>query len=174
MIVAINELDPRIDALVTLAAEIWHQHYDGFLEAGQVKYMLGRFQSRSAIVDQICSGTQYYLITSEGQNIGYFAIKPENGSLFLSKFYMKASERGKGHGRRAMEFIKDQAKLLGLSMIRLTVNRNNKVSIAVYGRLGFMQTGNIVTHIGHGFVMDDYMMEQPIGLPSSAPAIRRT
>ena len=48
----------------------------------------------------------------------------------------------------------------GLSMIYLTVNKQNLSSIAVYEKLGFVRARELVTEIGNGFVMDDYVMEK--------------
>ena len=46
----------------------------------------------------------------------------------------------------------------GLSSIYLTVNKHNS-SKQVYEALGFKTTREEVTDIGHGVVMDDYIME---------------
>jgi RimJ/RimL family protein N-acetyltransferase len=42
--------------------------------------------------------------------------------------------------------------------IYLTVNKRNTSSIEAYLRLGFSREGSQVADIGHGFVMDDYVM----------------
>ena len=45
-------------------------------------------------------------------------------------------------------------------MIYLTVNKQNLISISVYEKLGFLRARDLVTDIGSGFVMDDYVMEK--------------
>jgi len=48
---------------------------------------------------------------------------------------------------------------MGLSRIQLTVNKGNSGSISVYEHWGFVTVDSVVTDIGCGFVMDDYVME---------------
>ena len=43
--------------------------------------------------------------------------------------------------------------------IRLTVNKYNKNSIAAYRKWGFKIIDSVVTDIGSGFVMDDFIMQ---------------
>ena len=68
------------------------------------------------------------------------------------------SLRGKGYGRRALQFAEALAREQGLGRIRLTVNKNNRNSIRAYERFGFTIAGPVVQDIGSGFVMDDYVM----------------
>ena len=42
--------------------------------------------------------------------------------------------------------------------IILRVNKSNRIAIAAYERMGFSNQGSIVTDIGSGFEMDDYLM----------------
>ena len=44
----------------------------------------------------------------------------------------------------------------------LTVNKNNTKAISVYKSFGFDITDTVVTDIGGGYVMDDYIMEYTI------------
>lgn len=43
--------------------------------------------------------------------------------------------------------------------IQLTVNKHNINSINAYKKWGFKTIDSVVTDIGSGFVMDDYIME---------------
>ena len=43
--------------------------------------------------------------------------------------------------------------------VYLTVNKGNKRAIRAYEKSGFSITESVVTDIGHGFVMDDYIMK---------------
>ncbi len=45
------------------------------------------------------------------------------------------------------------------SSVYLTVNKNNS-SYNIYRHLGFEVIDSVVTDIGEGFVMDDYVMER--------------
>jgi len=80
----------------------------------------------------------------------------------LSKIYVLKDYRGKGIARKAMDFVVSETILAGLGLIRLTVNKNNTGSILAYEKMGFQNMGSVVTEIGSGYVMDDFIMEMEI------------
>jgi RimJ/RimL family protein N-acetyltransferase len=47
-------------------------------------------------------------------------------------------------------------------VVRLRVNKRNAPAIRSYLRAGFRFTEDIVSDIGSGFVMDDYVMEKAV------------
>jgi RimJ/RimL family protein N-acetyltransferase len=152
--------EKQIDIVEALAVDIWNEHYIPIIGKPQVNYMLEKFQSKEAMIEQIKNGYTYYLVEEEGRNIGYIGIELKKGELFLSKLYIMSSERGKGYGKKAVQFLEDLAREKKLNKISLTVNKNNVNSIAVYEKMGFTNLGSIVMDIGGGFVMDDYKMEK--------------
>ncbi|HOW28892.1 MAG TPA: GNAT family N-acetyltransferase [Elusimicrobiota bacterium] len=150
-----------IAAVEALARRIWREHYIPLIGEAQVEYMLTRFQSEDAIAAQIAAGYSYYLMEEEGgRAIGYLSFVLEGDRLFLSKFYVDREHRGRGFGRRALQFVETCARKKGVSKITLTVNKNNAGSIRVYAKLGFVVSGPVVRDIGSGFVMDDQGMEK--------------
>ena len=108
---------------------------------------------------QIADGYTYYLLEADGNIVGYTGVCPGDGYLFLSKLYIRKEERGRGFASKALALVKETAKEQGFSRIRLTVNKGNANSIAVYKNWGFETVDSVVTDIGEGFVMDDYVME---------------
>lgn len=153
----------QIVILEKLAYEIWKEHYTPIIGIEQVEYMLEKYQSKDAISIQIKDkGYRYFLIENEKQAIGYIAVQHREEGLFLSKFYVNAINRRKGIGRKALLFVEGLAQEMKLKKIYLTVNKNNKTAIAVYEKLGFKNTGPIVTDIGKSFIMDDFKMEKSI------------
>jgi len=152
--------EAQIETVARLAHEIWNQHFTPIIGKAQVDYMVEKFQSKKAISEQIESGYSYYLIKADGDYIGYTGMCPKEGELFLSKLYIRVSKRGKGYGRRVVEFIEELAREKGLGKITLTVNKNNTDTIKAYEKFGFTNQGPIVQDIGNGFVMDDYKMEK--------------
>ncbi|MCD7731709.1 MAG: GNAT family N-acetyltransferase [Oscillospiraceae bacterium] len=138
--------------------EIWHEWFPRILSPEQIDYMVEKFQSVPAITEQVRNGGyKYYYIHRNGAHMGYTAIHADDdGSLFLSKIYLKAEYRGKGYARKVFEQLKDFCRENGFNAIWLTVNKYNANSIAVYERIGFKRTGDGVTDIGNGYVMDDY------------------
>jgi RimJ/RimL family protein N-acetyltransferase len=155
----------QIDIVEALAKEIWTEHYTPIIGRDQVEYMLARFQSRDAISAQIkTEGYLYFLVEAEGAYIGYIGVQLKGEELFLSKIYIKASERGKGFGKEAIRVLENLAAKLNLGRIALTVNKNNIKSIHAYEKMGFHNLGPVVQDIGNGFVMDDFKMEKNVSL----------
>jgi len=145
-----------------LAREIWQEHYVPIIGQAQVDYMLEKFQSESAIADQLEGGYEYFLIQPHDQSAGYVAIVPDvsNATLLLSKIYVLKAARGQGLAKGALAFVEDLCRQRGLTTIWLTVNRHNAQSIGWYSRMGFVNVGPITQDIGGGFVMDDFRMEK--------------
>lgn len=144
--------------IAQLADRIWREHYTPIIGTAQVNYMVTKFQSVEAIAEQVKDGIQYYLIFYNSQPAGYFAFEKKDKELFLSKFYMQKEDRGKGIGKAAMELITREGKYLQCTQITLTVNKHNTASLAAYEKMGFDNLGGIVQDIGHGYVMDDFLL----------------
>ncbi|WP_172196835.1 GNAT family N-acetyltransferase [Saccharibacillus qingshengii] len=160
------QTEREMEETAVLAARIWHEYYLFLISKEQIEYMIEKFQSVTAIADQINrQGYTYFLMRNEEAVVGYLAVKEEEGSLFLSKFYIAREYRGRGYASRASEFLERLCEERGLSHIWLTVNRDNRDSIAVYEKKGFRTVREQVADIGNGFVMDDYVMEKEIKLP---------
>jgi ribosomal protein S18 acetylase RimI-like enzyme len=152
----------QIVIIENLAHEIWNEYFTAIIGKAQVDYMLEKFQSKKVITEQIENGFLYFLIKNNNVPAGYIGVIPEHKQLFLSKFYITLAERGKGHGRKAMEFLEELAIEKNVSKISLTVNRNNLAAINAYKKLGFENRGSTIQDIGNDFVMDDYKMEKKI------------
>ena len=133
-----------IETLVSLAREIWTEHYTPIIGAAQVEYMLEHMHSAGVISRQIASENYYYyLLEPENEAAGYFAVQLRDGELFLSKLYVHSSQRGKGLGRQTLDFIQQLARDFERETITLTVNKYNSNSIAAYYKFGFVKTGEL-------------------------------
>jgi len=154
----------ELEELVTVIAEIWREYYTPLIGAGQVEYMLEKFQSLEAVSRQIAEENyRYFGITCNGQLAGYYAVQSSGGDrVFLSKFYVAAMFRGRGLGRQMFEHLLAATRTGGAKTVWLMVHKYNP-TIDLYRKLGFVITEEIVTDIGNGFVMDDYVMEKCIG-----------
>jgi O-acetyl-ADP-ribose deacetylase (regulator of RNase III)/RimJ/RimL family protein N-acetyltransferase len=158
-IVRVNSIED-INMIAGLANTIWNEHYEPIIGLEQVTYMVEKFQSVEAISSQIKEdGFEYYRIDHAFEPSGYIGIKQTEDELFLSKFYILKSKRGKGLGKRGIEFIIKRAETLGAKCISLTVNKENVNSIKAYEKMGFKNLGPVVADIGNGFIMDDYLMK---------------
>lgn len=146
----------EINELAELASEIWHEYWPCILTAEQIDYMVEKFQSKKAIKEQIKNENYtYYFIKVDNEIVGYVGVSDKKDYLFLSKLYIRKEFRHQGLGRLAFNEIKN----LGFKKIRLTVNKYNKNTINAYLKYGFKTIDSVVSDIGCGFVMDDYIME---------------
>lgn len=146
--------------LAKLASNIWHEYWTEILTPEQIDYMVENFQSEKAITNQ-CKNEKYtyYFIQDNNKNIGYFGISEKENYLFLSKLYISKEYRHKGIGSKSFEKIKQIAIEKSYKSIQLTVNKYNTNTISAYKKWGFEIIDSVVTDIGEGFVMDDYIME---------------
>lgn len=152
----------KFTIIANLANTTWTEHYTPIIGAQQVAYMLKKFQSVSAIEDQVRKGSKYYLILFQETYVGYFSFKIEKNHLFLSKLYVLKSARGNKIGKAALSFLEGEAKKVELKKIKLTVNKYNTNAIKAYKKMGFINIEAVVQDIGNGFVMDDYVLEKNI------------
>jgi diamine N-acetyltransferase len=139
MVIAVTMGD-QIAIVENLAREIWIEHYTPIIGKDQVQYMLGKFQSKDAISIQITAeGVRYFLIEEEGRYIGYLGVQSKGEELFLSKFYIRADERGKGFGKKAVQFLEDIARKLKLKKISLNNHDCTFNAMYLLFRLPFFQ-----------------------------------
>ena len=149
-----------IEALSAFATEIVREHFDPIIGKAQNDYMLARSQSPSGIRGQIEGGARYYIAADrEGKWMGFTAFYPRGKEMYLSKFYVHKSQRGKGVARRMLDLIIEAAKTEGLEKIALNVNRYNDLAIGVYEKMGFVLAREEQIDIGQGFIMDDFVYE---------------
>ena len=151
-------LQRDFEQIENLGKIIWEEHYTPIIGIDQVEYMLDKFQSVAAIQTQVDEGYEYYFIIYDGIATGYLSFAKKKDSLFLSKFYISKSERGKGIGKSALEFVLNKAREESFTKISLTVNKYSYNAIKAYKKLGFESVDSIVQDIGGGFVMDDFVM----------------
>lgn len=154
--------DIAIEAVCELAKEIWLDHYTPIIGIRQVDYMLDKFQSKEAIKNQIAEGQDYYLAELDQKYIGYLSLiyDQDKQSMMISKLYTQNTLRGNGVGLSLLGFIEKDCVNNHVSRLWLTVNKNNRASIAWYQRRGFEISDEAKVDIGSGFYMDDYIMER--------------
>ena len=167
------ERPDRVAAVAELARIIWREHYAPILGGDQVEYMLAQFQSEEALRAALAYGQEYWLLRWHGEPAGYLGLAADPGdpeATQLSKIYVRADRRGCGLGRSLLLHAEARATAGKRPRLWLTVNRHNTTSLRWYQRRGFRVSGEVVTEIGHGFVMDDYQLEKSVpGQPGSAP-----
>lgn len=161
--------DPEhIAELAIFAEEIYREYFATIHTPEKVDYMVNHLLSLETLTTAIADeGYEYYFVddveTADEaglpEHIGFLAVRPDDGFLYLSKLYLEKNARGKGLGRVEFEFVKQRARELGLPSIRLTCARDNSASIDRYEHMGFKRIACVNNDVGGGFEMNDYLME---------------
>lgn len=152
-----------ISQVASMADEVYHEHYVGIISKEQIDYMVEEYQSVEAITDQIHkAGVDYFILSNNGCNAGYFAIKMEEDRTFISKLYVLKQYRKNGYGKQAYQFVKGLSEAMDLKHIYLYTNKKNLETIKAYEKMGLKKVESLVNNCGNGFVMDDYKMQEDL------------
>jgi len=157
-------------AIRDLAAVIWREHYPGIISVAQIDYMLERMYSLETLQKEIrFQNIRYDCLQTKGELIGFASQgpTPEPGVMKLHKLYLLPKMHGRGLGSLLLQHCAREAIKLGAKRLILTVNKQNVKAITAYQRNGFRIAESIVTDIGGGFVMDDYVMEKQLSPASN-------
>ncbi|MGO9612408.1 MAG: GNAT family N-acetyltransferase [Dissulfurispiraceae bacterium] len=148
-----------IPEIQTLASRIWDEAYSELLSKEQIDYMLQMMYSEKVIREELLNGMVWDLIVANGKSCGYLSYAlAEDNSVKLSKIYIEKNFRGTSIAVDSLERVKKYAVRNGKNYVFLTVNKNNKKAIRAYEKNGFAIMSSVVTDIGQGFLMDDYIM----------------
>jgi len=145
----------EIKNIEMMASIIWPMAYKNILSSDQIKYMLSKYLSYDEITKSMKQGYTYVIFKDNNVRMGFMAYKFEPEYLFLSKLYILPTFQNYGIASKAIEYLTQYKE-----PIVLTVNKNNKDAIEKYIHLGFKQIDSVVTDIGNGYVMDDYIMKK--------------
>ena len=154
-----------LPALAELAGIIWRQHYPGIISREQIEYMLGKMYSLDVLRDEIGpGGIRFYRLLVDNRFVGFASIGPAGGAgvTKLHKLYLLSEFHGRGLGSRLLRHCEREAGLFGARKLILAVNKRNQRAIATYERNGYVIEKLLVTDIGGGFVMDDFIMAKSL------------
>lgn len=155
---AVNVLEPLIKV-------IWEETFIPIIGQKQVDYMLAVYQSKAEISRQIKENeAEYFLVFYEAMPVGYVAYRKEQKRLFISKIYLLNHYQGKGLATKIFAWIEETARANKLSALYLHVNQNNKKAIEIYEHKGFINSGEIITDIDEGFLMEDFIFVKDLKL----------
>lgn len=152
-------------AMADLAGVIWRKCYPGIISREQIEYMLGRMYSPEVLREEIRSeGIRFYKLLTGEQFTGFASIGPTKatGVMKLHKLYLLQEFQGRGLGSLLLKHCEAEAKRFGALRLVLSVNKHNANAIAAYQRNGFKVVESVVTDIGGGFVMDDFIMAKDL------------
>ncbi len=147
-----------------LAYKIWPDTYGQILSSEQLEYMLLNFYNIPSLEEQFDNGQVFLLVKEEENFLGFAAYQincKTEGKTKLHKIYVLPETQGKGIGKLLLQEVENRARLHGNTHLFLNVNKYNKAQ-EFYKSQGFVVVLEEVIDIGHGYVMDDYVMEKEL------------
>jgi ribosomal protein S18 acetylase RimI-like enzyme len=89
----------------------------------------------------IAQGAVSVLEDSAGEIAAIIVLLPKPDHLLLDNIAVSPNRQGQGFGRRLIEFAEAEARRLGHRELRLYTHETMTVNIALYTRIGFVETG---------------------------------
>lgn len=146
-----------------IAHRTWPNTFGEILSPAQISYMLKMMYDLSVLEAQSDKGHTFLLIEEDGQEMGFAGFElnyyAEGPKAKLHKIYLLPASQGKGMGKKLILDVARRAKEAGQQSLLLNVNKYNQKAIEFYQYIGFVEIYKEVIDIGHGYVMDDVVME---------------
>ena len=89
----------------------------------------------------VAAGVVSVLETPEGVIAAIIVLLPKPDHLLLDNIAVRRASQGQGLGRRLIAFAETEARRLGYREIRLYTHETMTENVALYTRLGFIETG---------------------------------
>ncbi len=159
-----------------LAGRIWPETYAPILDPAQVDYMMELFYSPDSLEEQILEGHRFLIACWYNLPSGFADYSKartdlvasedvrdaEAGEIWkLNKIYLDPMLHGKGLGRKLLEAVCEIVSNEGGKRVQLNVNRFNPAR-RFYEKQGFAIVREEDNDIGHGYFMNDYVMEKSV------------
>lgn len=157
--------EKELPIVVDLARRIWPETYEAILDEGQIAYMLKMMYDAPVLAKEYAEGIRFDLIFDGGKPIGFASYGPYRNDppeAKLHKLYLDFAYHGRGIGALTLNHVTEEARRKGYRFLRLNVNKNNAAAIRAYERNGFRKLEAVEVDIGHGFVMDDFVMRKEL------------
>ncbi len=153
----------ELPVVTRLAEKIWPDAYRKVLTEGQIRYMLAMMYDQSVLKEEYLNGVRFDLICDEELPVGFISYGPCKDTpcgtcAKLHKIYLDPAYHNCGIGTLALRHVIEEVRCKNFEILRLNVNRNNAAAIRAYERNGFHLENEVITDIGNGYVMDDYVM----------------
>lgn len=152
-----------VAAVSALARVVWQATYPALISQAQIDSMLGDRYAAGHIRPQLDDPAHGWWVARQRQTLVGFSHAVLDGTdCKLDKLYVHPDSQRQGIGRALLHAIQRWARLQQARRLWLQVNRGNTQAIAAYRKYGFRIVESRVFDIGHGFVMDDYVMAQAL------------
>jgi GNAT superfamily N-acetyltransferase len=89
----------------------------------------------------IADGTVSVLEDGDGTIVAIIVLLPKPYHLLLDNIAVRPDAQGRGLGRQLIAFAEAEARRLGHAELRLYTHQKMTENIALYARLGFVETG---------------------------------
>ncbi|QEL63769.1 hypothetical protein OTERR_02930 [Oryzomicrobium terrae] len=160
---AIRPMDAAdIGPVAELARRIWQATYPGIITQDQIDYMLAQRYNATVLAEELGrDDVAWDVLWRDGARIGFAAtLFPPEGEAEakLDKLYLDPTHQRGGLGGALIAHVAERAAARGCQTLVLAVNKHNAPAIGAYRKHGFTVRESVTKDIGHGFVMDDFIM----------------
>lgn len=159
----IKATEQDIEKIQDLARKSWESTYSEIISASQLDYMLNEMYSEQELQSHFQHPNYHYflVIDSDLNDAGFIGFENhyEENTTKLHRIYLVPESKGKGLGKKTLEFLTEKVKENGDNRIILNVNKYNS-ALKFYESQGYQVYGEGVFDIGNGYVMDDFLMEK--------------
>src|SRR5574343_51756 len=154
---------PDVPAIAALAREIWQAADPDISTQEQSDYMLEQRYGPERLYDDL-EDLHKWLDQAfhDGRRVGFAFSEIYKGEFKLDKLYIHPEVQRQGVGGQLIAHVAERAKKAGYPCVFLQVNKRNVNAVASYQKYGFVVREATVDDIGHGFVMDDFVMEKKL------------
>jgi len=97
---------------------------------------------------------QAWVCEEDGLLVGVLVLEDDGDALMLDNIAVAEAARGRGHGGAMIGFAEAEARRRGYATLRLYTNEKMTGNIAMYGRLGFVETRREVLSGRHAVIME--------------------
>lgn len=160
ILIRFAETEDLVD-IQRMAEKTWPVAYAEILSPQQMRYMLDKMYSLSALKNQVAQEHFFLLAKMNNENTGFasYELNYQNtGSTKLHKLYVLPEKQGKKTGKTLLLEVIKQAGEANQKSLLLNVNRNNS-AVEFYKKLGFQVIFEEDIDIDNGYFMNDFVME---------------
>lgn len=152
-----------IPVIQQIAQATWPATYGAILSPEQLTFMLSSMYSNTTLQEQMANGHCFILAYQEDMAIGFAGFSPGSppDTYQLQKLYVLPTIQGSGAGRALLTEVMQHCRQAGATVLRLNVNRFNKARL-FYEKHGFAIIQEADIAIGHGYFMNDFIMERSL------------
>jgi ribosomal protein S18 acetylase RimI-like enzyme len=154
---------PDLPAIAVLAREIWQATYPNIITQAQIDFMLEQRYGNERLHDDLEDANKWLdQVFVDERRVGFAFCELCKGEYKLDTLYVLPNFQRQGVGGALIAHAAARAKKLGYPCVVLAVNKYNEQAIKAYHKHGFTVRESLVTNIGQGFIMDDYIMEKRV------------